>query len=342
MPTFTYPTNAELTEIAQDKLPALEQNRRIFDIMPIDTVDASVIIWDQMDNYTGLQSLRGINGDFPIIRQTGSKQYVERPGYYGEGEQIDEIQLTERRRLGTFNEPVSLDDLVMEKQDKLLNRRLDRIEWIGWTLLTTGTFSVSTPNGAVAHTGVYPIQQYTSSVAWATAATSTPLADLSAVQLLARGHSVNLGAQAKAYLNRKTFNYLRANTNSADLYGRRTAGLGTANNLDLINALFMGDDLPTFVIYDDGYLNDSGTFVPFIPDNKIVVVGVRPAGQSVAKYIMTRNANNPTMAPGEYMWVSDRRGENGGEGNAPAITVFDSHNGGPILEYPASVVLMNV
>lgn len=338
MPTFVYPDNAELSEIAQDKLPALETDRRIFDIMPIDEVDASVIIWDQLDNYTGLQSLRGINGAPPIIAQTGSKQYVERPGYYGEGELIDEIQLTERRRLGTFADAISIDDLIMQKQDKLLQRRLDRIEWIGWTLLTAGQFSVSTKEGVLAHQGAYTIQTFTSAVAWATSATAQPLADFSSVQLLARGHSVNLGGTAKAYMNRVTFNYLRTNTNTADVYGRRTAGLGTFNNLGQINDLLLGDDLPQIVIYDNGYLNDSGTFVPFIANNKVVVVGQRPAGQPVAKYIMTRNANHPTLEPGAYMYVVDEREE----GKAPSIGVFDTHNGGPIIEYPSSVIVMSV
>ena len=341
MPTFTYPTNAELTEIAQDKLPALQANRRIFDIMPIEEKDASVIIWDQLDNYTGLQSLRGINGAFPLIQQTGSKQFVERPGYYGEGELIDEIQLTERRQLGTFAQPVSIDDLVMEKQDKLLNRRLDRIEWIGWTLLTTGQFIVSTPMGIVAHQGAYTLQTFTASVAWATVATATPLADFSSVQLLARGHSVNLGATAKAYMNRVTYNYLRSNTNAADVYGRRVSGLATANNLESINQILLQDDLPTIVIYDEGYLNDAGTFVPWIPNNVVVVVGQRPAGQPVAKYIQTRNANHPTMAPGPFMWVKNMRGEDG-NGNAPSVAVYDSHNGGPIIQFPSAVVLMRV
>jgi hypothetical protein len=338
MPTFVYPTNAELSEIAQDKLPALQTDRKIFEVMPIEEADASVIIWDQLDNYRGLQSLRGINGEPPIITQTGSKQYVERPGYYGEGERIDEIQLTERRRLGTFADPISIDDLVMQKQDKLLQRRLDRIEWIGWTLLTAGQFSVSTKEGVLAHQGAYSIQTYTASTAWSTSATSAPLADFSAVQLLARGHSVNLGGQAKAYMNRATFNNLRTNTNSADIYGRRTAGLGTFNNLAQINDLLLGDDLPQVEIYDQGYLNDSGTFVPFIPLGKVVVVGQRPAGQPVAKYIMTRNANHPTMAPGAYMYVADFREE----GDAPSIGVYDTHNGGPIIQYPSSVVVMSV
>jgi hypothetical protein len=342
MATFTYQTNAELNEIAQDKLPRLESARPIFDLMPMEDTDASVIIWEQQDNYTGLQNLRGINGSLPLIAQTGSKQYVERPGYYGEGEMIDEIQLTERRQRGTFGTPINVQDLIAEKQDKLLQRRLDRIEWIGWTLFTTGQFFVATKNGAVAHQGAYTLQQYTATVPWATSATAAPLADLSGVQLLARGHSVNLGSQATAWMNRKTFNNLRSNTNAADLYGRRTSGLSTANNLNSINQIFSDDDLPSIRIYDEGYLPDGGgALVTFIPDATVLVTGKRPAGQPIAKYKMTRNANNPSMAPGAYMYISNKTGEEA-EGNAPSIGVFDTHNGGPIVLFPSAMVVMHV
>jgi hypothetical protein len=342
MATFTYQTNAELNEIAQDKLPRLESARPIFELMPMEEMDTSVVMWEQQDNYTGLQNLRGINGALPLITQTGSKSYVERPGYYGEGELIDEIQLTERRQRGTFASPINIQDLIAEKQDKLLQRRLDRIEWLGWTLLTTGQFSVFTKNNVLAHQGAYTIQQFTATVPWATSATATPLADLSAIQLLARGHSVNLGSQATAWMNRKTYNSLRTNGNAVDLYGRRTTGLGTANNIGQINEIFTADDLPTIRIYDEGYLADgTGLFTPFIADATVLVSGKRPAGQPIAKYIMTRNANNPTLGPGAYMYVSNHTGEEA-EGNAPSIGCFDSHNGGPALYYPAALVIAHV
>lgn len=336
MPTFTYPSNAEINEIAQAKLPRLEQDRKIFEIMPIEEKDASLILWDQRDNYTGLQNLRGINGSPPLIRKTGAKQYQERPGYYGEGELIDEIDLTERRKLGTFGEPASIDDLTMQIQDKLLQRRLDRIEWIGWTLLTTGQFVVSTGLGTVAHQGAYALQSYTAAIPWSTVATATPLGNLRAMKLLGRAFSTVFNRTSTLYINQVTANNLISNTNAADLYGRRTSGLGTFNNLLEINQLVMGDDLPTIEVYDEGYLNDSNTFVPFIADGKGVLVGKRPANAPVAKYIMTRNANNPTMAPGAYMYIKDYREE----GDAPSIGVYDTHNGGPIVEFPGSIILV--
>src|SRR5581483_8660457 len=152
MSTMVYPTNAELQQAAQDKLPNLMANRPIFDILPIVEKDDDLLIWEQKDNYTGLQQVRGINGDAARVKRTGGKRFIMEPGYYGEFELIDEKELTRRRAFGQFGGSVDIEDLVMESQDKLLGRRLDRIEYIGWQLVQNGTFSVSGPNGTVLHT----------------------------------------------------------------------------------------------------------------------------------------------------------------------------------------------
>lgn len=338
MPTYTYPTNVVLRQIVQDKLPSLLMNDPIFGYFPLRDVDSSLVMWEQMDNYTGLQQLRGMNGEPPNVKNIGAKAYQMRPGVYGEFALIDELSLTERRQYGSFDQPISVDDLVMLKQDHLLGRQIDRMRWIGWTLVTTGTFSVQLVNGAAAHSDTYTTQTFSAIVPWATSATATPLADLSAVQLLARGHSLNFGAGAVAFMNRVTFNYLRTNTNAADVYGRRTMGLGTFNSLDQLNTLFQTDDLPSIRVFDDGYLNDSSTFVPFIPNNKVVVFGQRPNGAPIGEFQLTRNASNPGLAPGAYTKIIDR----GDEDVPRTIEVHAGWNGGIAIWFPSAVVVMSV
>jgi hypothetical protein len=340
MATLIYPDNATLTEVAQVKQPMLLLNDPIFELMPIVEVDASKVIWDQEDDYLGLQQVRGINGAPPKVARTGAKQYEMKPGVYGEHEVIDEAELTNRRQPGSFNAPINIADLIARRQDKLLSRRIDRIRYIGWTLLTSGTFSVANADSQVIHTDTFALQTYTAGVTWATVATATPLANLRAVQLLGRGKGVNFGAGAQVFMNRVTANSLLSNTNSADLGGRRVVQDGQliAMNLQNVNTIMLGEDLPTIRIWDDGYLNDAGTFVPFIPNNKAVAVGARPAGQTIAQYQMTRNANNENLEPGAYMKVIDK-----GENSVPrTIEVHDGHNGGPAIFYPGSVVIMTV
>lgn len=339
MAVFIYPTNAELHAIAQKKLPNLMADRPCFDILPIQTKDASIIRWEQKDNYIGLQQWRGINGRPNKVNRVGGAQYTMIPAVFGEFTDIDEQELTDRRGWGDLTgNPVDVSDLVMECQDQLLGRRLDRIEKIAWDLLTAGTFSITGNDGLTVHTDTYSLQTASAAVAWGTYATATPLVDMRAVQLLSRGYSIAFDGRSKMYMNQVTFNKLVRNTNTNDLAGRRTSGLQSVLTLNEINSVFAGENLPQIVIYDGGYLNDSSTFVPFIADDKVVVVGRRTDGASIGAYLMTRNANNPGMAPGAYQKVVDW-----GDKRVPRlIEVHDGHNGGPILEFPHAVVILTV
>lgn len=338
--TLNYPTNRQLRQIAAIKAPNLEAQRKIFEILPIDTVDSHVVEWMQEDNYAGLMQVRGLGGRPNRVMHVGGKHYIMQPGVYGEFMIVDETEITKRRQWGQLSDaPVDVSDLVMQRQSRLLARRYDRIEYIGWTLLIAGTFSVSNPNGTVLHTDAYTTQTFTSSVAWSTPATSTPLADFRAIQLLGRGKGVSFGAQSKAYLSRVTLNRMLSNTNNADIAGRRTSGLNTVLTQNEANSLLLGEGLPQIELYDEGYLSEpSGTFTLWIPDGKIVVVGKRTDGSAIGNFLMTRNANNPNSAPGAYQKIVDK-----GVDSVPReIEVHDGFNGGAALYFPSAVVVMNV
>lgn len=338
MPTYAFPTSLQLREIEQELLPTLEADRDIFQFFPVEEEDADNIAWELWDNFKGLLQARGMNGEPPRVKPLGAKRYMMPPGVYGEFSLLEEAELSRRAQLGQFTDLVNVEDLVGRHQDFLLQRDLDRRELMGWTLLTSGTFSVPGPSGAVVHTDTYAVQTFTATVAWATSATATPLADLRSVQLLGRGKGVSFGADATAYMNRVTWNRAISNTNNADLYGRRQAGFGTFNNLTSVNELLTGDDLPKVVINDRGYLNDAGTFTPFIPDGKVVVVGKRPGTRQVGSFKMLRNVNDLDDMVGPYTRVIDR-----GESQIPRrIEVHRGWTGGICIYYPSAIVTMNV
>jgi len=334
--TYIFPTNQELKQVEQDKLPALTTNDPIFQHFPMVDVDSHVLSWEQRDNYKGLQQVRGLNGQPKRVNAIGGKRFTIEPGIYGEFMPIDELELTTRRQWGTQDMPINVEDLVMEKQDQLLNRRLDLIKSVLWKLATTGTFTVLNDQGIQLYAGTFALQTASASVAWGTSATAKPLGDFRAVQLLSRGHSVSFGSGATAYMNRVTFNKMISNTNAADLAGRRTSGLNTVLNLEEVNKVLMGEDLPQVAVWDDGYINDAGTFVPFIADDKVAIFGVRPGNQVLGDYAMTRNANNPNLEPGSYTKVVDN------EDDVPRrIIVHDGHNGGPRIYFPSAIVILS-
>lgn len=337
MPTLVYPQNAELRKIEQSLLPTLTQDDPIFDIMPIETSDAATVMWEQEDDYVGLQQIRGLNGAPQTVKNVGGKRFIIEPGIYGEVATVDEIEITMRRGYGTFAESIDISDLVRKRQDQLLTREIARLRFIGWTLVSTGTFSINGPDGLVYHTDTFPLQTFSAGVAWSTVATATPLKDFRSVKLLQRGYSVSFGRQAKAYANSTTVNNMLNNTNAADIGGKRRGGGDTFNSLADMNQILLDNDLPMIVEYDKGYKNDAGTWTNYLADGKVVVVGAREDGGRVAGYQMTRNANNPNFGGGAYVKVVDD--ENAVPRN---VQVHRGHNGGPAFYYPSAVVIMSV
>jgi hypothetical protein len=340
MATFIYPSNAILQEIAQDLLPALQMNDPIFGIMPIVNRDTDLVMWEQEDNYLDLMNVRGINGQPGKVQPVGLKRYAMQPGYYGDFTVIDEQEITRRRNPGSFGQTIDLNELVRKRQDLIMTRMISRIVSICWSLIATGSFSVS-KDGAVVVTDTYTIQTYSAGTAWSTAATSTPLADFRAVKLKQRGHSVAFNARATAYMNQVTFNNMTANTNSADLGGKRTAGLATVIGLSDTNKVLLAEDMPQIVIYDGGYLDSAGTFQPFIANSKVVVVGERLDGGNIAEFEMTRNANREDLGPGIYNFITDTLTAS----TAPVPRELGIHlgfNGGPALLFPSAIVAMSV
>lgn len=340
MSDFIFPTSEELSVIAAEKQVRLINDagrpRLGLQIMPTRAVDAAMVAWEQMDNAVGLQGVRGIGGNPTRVNRIGFAKYNKEPGYYGEFIALDEEELTLRRRIGTAGVPININDLVIEALDQLLIRRLDRIEHTAWQALVYGNYAVSNSGGPVLAEGVFPIQTYAGSD-WSSPSTATPLADFRAVGLLGAEHGASFGAGAMAVMNKVTFNYLMANTNSADLGGRRLNGLVPVNDKPGLMALMAGDDLPMIVVYDEGYNTDANVFTRFIPNDKVMIRGVRPAGQKISEYLFTRNLSAPGEV-GAYSRVIDR-----GPDRIPRlIEVHDGHNGGPVIYFPGSICTMSV
>jgi len=337
--TYLYPANAALEIVQRDLMPRLQEGRVIFDILPIVNSNNHLLIWTQEDNIIGVQQARGMDGQPPRVKRIGRKQYIFSPGVYGEFIDIDEQELTAKASPTDAAAPIDLTNEVGERQQQLKQRELDRIEQLGWLMLATGTFSVAGPTGAIVHQDTFSLQTFTAGTSYGTFASATPLADFRTIKTLHRGKSVSFGASSKAYANQTTINNILNNANPNDLFGRRVSGLMTINNVQELNdKMFLGDDLPQLTPYDEGYLDDNGTFQLYIPNGKIVVIGKRPGGQNIGEYRMTRNANNPGMAPGSYTKVVDN-----GEREVPRrIDVHAGHNGGPVLKYFGSIVVMNV
>lgn len=345
MPSFTYPLNFDLKKVMPEKVARLTKDRLGFTLMPTRDVNAGLVQWVQKDNYVGLQQLRGLDGAPQHVARVGSKIFSTNPGVYGEFATVTETELTLRAGSYTGGDAIDISDLVTDAQDMLLLRERDRIEKVIFDLLTTGTYSIISGNNVIA-TDTFTLQTANRAVAWATKATATPLVDLRAVQLKGRGYGVNFGREAMAVMNRSTANDFLSNTNASDLGGKRQMGGNSVNSVPLINQILMGEDLPIITIYDEGYYDTTNTWQLFIPNNVVAVIGKRQDGDPIGEYIMTRNANNPGMAPGRYQYIVDRVNgshiTNGVKQTPPNIEVHEGHSGCPAIYHPNSIVVLTV
>ncbi len=345
---FIYPTNRELLTIGPDKVARMSADRLGFRLMPMRSVNVGIIQWQQRDNFRGLQQLRGLEGPPTHVKRVGNNFYSLNPGVFGEFGVITETELTMRAGSIVGDVPINVTDLVMEIQDQLIGRELDRIEQIIWTLLSTGTFSVSTPAasgsaGTVAMKDTFAIQTATRNVDWDTAASATPLKDFRTVAALGLSRGVSFGAASLAIMNTVTLNKMLSVTTASDIGGRRTLGGGTINSVSETNRIFNGENLPAVTVYDEGYFDDSNVFQKYVPDDKVIFVGQRSSGEKIGEYLMTRNANNPGMTPGSYEYVKDyASGLNAEKRTPPSIEVHRGHSGGPAIYFPGSIVVLSV
>ncbi len=339
--TYQFTQSSVLQAVLQNKIPVVTLNDPLFqDIMPINYVNAGMVIWEQKDDYTGLMSARGYDGEFGKITREGRNQYKVEPGKYGDQKPMSEEYLTNGREIGTFGDAINIERAQAEDQDHLLSIAISRLLKIGWDLVVNGTYSVPNADGQVIATGKVTTQSFTSVVPWTTVATATPLADLRAIKLKSRGYSTMFNKRAKLFVNSVTVNSLLSNTNSADLGGRRVingAGQIQPLSLDQLNQILVEQDLPMIVEYDKGYKTNQTTQVQFIPDGKGVVIGARDTGEPVSEFIMTRNANNLASGRGATEFYYDFEFK---KNPVRGISTL-GFNGAPAVYFPSSIVSCN-
>jgi hypothetical protein len=335
--TFTFPTGAELDGIEQVFLPQLTRDNPAFEIFPSINKDVPLLMWEQLDNFLGFMAPRGLGGRPTLVKPVGSKTYQMSPGYYGEFMTLDEAELTLSRKFASFNEPVDVTDLVVQRGNQLLHRQLQRERWLVWQLLSKGYFLSTNAAGAILHADSYTQRTFTATVTWATVASATPFADCRAIRPYARGYSVSFGRGARGYANNTTIRNFLNNTNSADVGGKRRDVGATFNSLANMNEFLNANDCFELVEWDGVWQDDTGANNLDIPDNTVIVVGRRLDGAPIGQMVYTRNVNNPGFAPGPYFHTFQPPTQ------VPAtVEVHRGVNCGIALHFPGAIVVMSV
>ena len=336
---YNHPASQALMEIDQQKRTEFAANDELLRLCPIVNHDAASVSWEILDDFVGLQQVRGLDGSYPRVTKTGSGRYTMIPGPFGEREDVSEREIVELRKLGTFEDPEVMGSLLERIQTKLRQRYLDRIRQLVGRMLIDGRIEVSGSSGQTEFVAAYAQEGlFTALTLWSDYANSTPLGDLMTVQELARGQGAAFDNRAVALMNRVTVNHLLRNRNANDLGGEFNKVVQAERSVTTANRVLEAAGLPTIVVYDEGWQTaHAGTHNPFIPDGRVLIAGFRNGeGNKVGEYQLVRNAENPNQEPGMFVGVFQNP-------LPPRIWgVYCSHNGGPAIMRPRSLRVMRV
>lgn len=234
------------------------------------------IEYDVTYDDTGMTPPTGLNDPSPIHAPQVVKHMSFTNQEWREKAVIDREKIAKLRAPGNRLEQMWAEQYMIDMMIGLNLRLETRMEWMRWKPLSGSLIVPATKNkpAITIDYGVPAANKPTASPLWSSIATADPLTDIDTWKLLFRG----TGARPSGILvNQKTDNYLKQNAKIRELlkttYGR---DLIAADSLAFIVKQQLGG--LSYEVYDGGYIDDAGTFQPFIPDNVCIIVGQSMTG----------------------------------------------------------------
>jgi hypothetical protein len=306
--TLSFPSTRELTHIVRNRANDTTQfaGKKICPIVP---VFAAEIEYDVLFPSFGMTSAHKI-GTKPKSVQT-PKQETKRSGtaYWKDTGRLDEEKLLFLRKAGTLNERAGRDAVMQLGLHQ--DTRLDvRIEWLVWQMLTQNLIDINENGVKFKVVFGLPAKKDISGDTqkkWTATATCDPIGFLISLIQEYRG----TGAKARTvFMNSVTAGYALQSAKFIDML-KQSSFAGFLSPLNAIPALKLLIPNIDFIIYDEGYLDDDQTFVPFLEDGEVVVYGDYP-GEKVMDFGSTISLHNGGLdkpQPGKFSLIKDKSAE---------------------------------
>lgn len=306
--------------------------------------------WDERDHDRGLTAAHAMGTDPKIDKRMGSTLRKYTPICFKESDLLKEDEILRARQLGTMAGTLDLSDEIARIARNRYVKTMARIEKLRWDCLK-GAIAID-ENGVKVNES-FAIQTHNVTTVWDDLDDARPLHDLNTVKLLFR--KTGASAQgAKMYMNQQTANLLLENNNPDDLKGFQNSNFThLPYSVEEMNKILAARGLPDIVVYDNGYVDEDNTFQPYLAFGEVIIVGNRPAGQSVGDFMSTPSLHNQIggqPAPGYFAGIevngvpSDQAGSVSmsqlGLGKNPKVEIFGGIYGGPRLIYPKSIIAL--
>lgn len=235
------------------------------------------IEYDVTYDDTGMTPPTSLNDPSPIHQAPVVKHMSFTNQEWREKAIIDREKIAKLRAPGNSLEQMWAEQYMIDMMIGLNLRLETRLEWMRWKPLS-GTLVIpatkNKPSIAIDYS-VPNANKPTAATLWSDTVNADPLADIDAWKLLFRG----TGSRPVGILvNQKTDNYLKQNAKIRDLlknvYGRDVIA---SDSLASVIKMQLGG--LSYEVYDGGYIDDSGVFQPFIPDNVCIMIGESMTGK---------------------------------------------------------------
>lgn len=346
---LTFPTNAELNEVVQAF--RLDPSKYIgHSILPMRTSMYQEVQWDERDHDRGLTAPHVMGADPKIDIRQGHTTRKYTPIPFKETDLLKEDEILRARQLGTMAGTLDLSSEIARIARDRWVKTMGRVEKMIWDTLR-GAIAIN-ENGVVVNES-FPVQTHSPLVDWDDADDARPLADFNALKLKFRKTGAS-AAGAKAYMNQVTANMLLENNNGDDIKGFQNSNyVHLPYAVDEINKILAARGVPQLVVYDEGYVDESDAYVPFLNDGEVIVIGNR--AEPVGDFMSTpslHNSANGQPGPG-YFSIIEVNGNPSeqvggvsmsqlGMGKNPKVEITGGIYGGTRLIYPKSVVKFTV
>lgn len=289
-------------------------------------VDSDKVQYHQYESPYGLTSLRGLGGAPPVRRMPGYRVYELDPGYFGDETQVNEAEITKGVQPGTLADPLDVKDWLGKLMLDFHCMISSRFRVTLADMLADGTVRITDSQGNVFQYTIPGYRTFTPGTAWvSSAATATPITDLLTQKaVLQKGTSTKFGAESTLQMNSATLaNYFKTNQVQnvyRAKFGASIIGLDGTADLQGVNQIHQGFDLPKIEVYDYGYfptLADAkartyANWVYAVPTNTVLWLGKRPGGQKLGQFQLTRHAGKVGMSDGNKYPSVSVQNEGGG------------------------------
>lgn len=300
-----YPSTQEITHIVRNRVvdPSTFRARSFCPITPEYVLD---IQYDVLAPSYGMTRAHNVGSNPATTNVPVMSTQRFGTAYWKETLTLNEKELLYARNAGSYHQRAGRD-LVVQRALHLDTRLETRLEWLPWQVLVAGQIAINDNN--VSYTVTYglpaankPDLSGDSANKWS-AATCNPVDNINDWVALYRGS----GAKPKTvFMNQITAKYLTRSTAIQNLLKNTiyVKNLGVTQMPDVLKMLIPNLD---FEIYDGGYLDETKTFQPFIPDGRVCMIGDY-TGEKMMDFVSTISLHNGGIdkpAPGKFAIVED-------------------------------------